>query len=124
MIRPGLVTASMSRADHFGIDGDWLACFCILSRAPFRVTFRAKFALAVAPKNQQGAVRRSTQKRSAALCGGAVAYDGSDGGGLDNFVATARISGMRRVGRSNSLKNQFIVYDSLQWNVCRAGIRK
>ena len=64
-------------------------------------------------------------KSAARSCAeGLSAYDGSDRGGLDDFVATARISGMRRVGRSNSLKNQFVVYDSLQWNVCRAGIRK
>ena len=52
MIRPSLVTASMSRADHFGIDGDWVV-FLPLSRTPFRVTFRPKFALAVTPENQR-----------------------------------------------------------------------
>lgn len=62
-------------------------------------------------------------KRSVELCGWAVVYDEARGGmDLGYLVATADFWNAIRGGPTT--KRQFIVYDSIQWNVCGAGIGK
>src|SRR6266403_2889227 len=94
MIRPGLLTASTSNADHFGMSAVWVVCFCsCIFFAPFRSVFwslRRCFPLAVKRSKRLGAHSHHPKgrngvehsERSAELCQWAVVKNRSEEGKL------------------------------------------
>src|SRR5258706_16281873 len=92
MISPGLLTASTSKADHFGMSVVWVVCFCsCIFFAPFRSVFwslRRCFPLAVKRSKRLGAHSHHPQARngvehseqSGELCEWAVVKNRSEEG--------------------------------------------
>src|SRR6266571_3580380 len=92
MIMPGLLTASTSKADHFGMSADCVGCFsfCIVVAPSFGLFLRRCFPLAAKKIETTGAHSHHPQgrnevehlKRSAELCEWAVVKNRSEEGEL------------------------------------------
>lgn len=92
MINPGLLTASISSADHFGMSADCPVCFSIVVTPSFGWLLKGAFPLVAtegtrlgAPPHTVGGNEEEHSKRSVELCGWAVVYDEAQRGMLTNL---------------------------------------
>ena len=115
MIVPGLLTASTSRADHFGMSADCLLSFscCIFVAPSFGLFLKGCFPLAAKEgtrrgcplRTPEGATKWSTRREAKSCADGLVVYDEAERGGRLKLASSICIRKSRR-GRGSSSKDR------------------